>query len=72
MTVGLVGGLPRYLALPRGERSPSSEAYVAAAALIIGTVTAIVALVAIVLSSETAALLFGDLSREAWSGRSPR
>jgi O-antigen/teichoic acid export membrane protein len=64
VTVGLVGGLPRYLALPRGERSPSSEAYVAAAALIIGTVTAIVALVAIVLSSQTAALLFGDSSRE--------
>jgi O-antigen/teichoic acid export membrane protein len=64
VTVGLVGGLPRYLALPRDERSPTSEAYVAAAGLIVGTVTAIVALVALLLSEQTAALLFGDASRD--------
>jgi O-antigen/teichoic acid export membrane protein len=64
VTVGLVGGLPRYLALPRDERSPSSEAYVAAAGLIIGTVTALVALVALLLRDETASLVFGDAGRD--------
>ena len=34
VTVGLVAGLPRYLALPRKERDPESEGYGLAAALI--------------------------------------
>ncbi len=43
VTVGLVGGLPRYLALPARGRDPAPEGYLAAAALICGAATAVVA-----------------------------
>jgi O-antigen/teichoic acid export membrane protein len=64
VTVGLVGGLPRYLALPRDERSPTSEAYVAATGLIIGSATALVAIVVLLLPDSTASLLFGEAERD--------
>ena len=44
MLVGLVGGLPRYLALPAESHDPTSEAYLLAAVGICGAVTAVVGL----------------------------
>ena len=61
--VGLVGGLPRYLALPVSERGPTSEAYLLAAAGICGGATALVCVIALALPEATAALFFGSSTR---------
>ncbi len=62
--VGLVAGLPRYLALSSRERGPTSEAYLSAAFGICGGTTAAVAAVALALPEATASLFFGSSSRE--------
>jgi O-antigen/teichoic acid export membrane protein len=60
VTVGLVGGLPRYLALRREtEGHPSRGAYLLAAVGISATVTAVSVAVALLVPGPTAALLFG-------------
>ena len=60
VTVGLVGGLPRYLALRRDTNGhPSKGAYLIAALGISGTVTAASVAVALLAPDATAALLFG-------------
>ena len=61
--VGLVGGLPRYLALPAGERDPTSQAYLLAAIGICGVATAIVGSLALAVPDATAQLFFGSSSR---------
>ena len=60
VTVGLVGGLPRYLALPARGRGPAPEGYLAAAALICGAATAVVAGTALALPDLTARVFFGS------------
>ena len=65
VTVGLVGGLPRYLALPRDGSSPTSEAYLAAATLLVGLTTALPAGLALAFPEATAATFFGDADRIA-------
>jgi O-antigen/teichoic acid export membrane protein len=60
VTVGLVGGLPRYLAMPRDVDSPTSEAYLAAGWAIAGSATALACLVALTAPATTASLFFGD------------
>jgi O-antigen/teichoic acid export membrane protein len=60
VTVGLVGGLPRYLALRRQtEGHPSTGAYLLAAIGISGLVTAASVAVALLAPGATAAVLFG-------------
>ena len=61
--VGLVGGLPRYLAFPAGERDPTSQAYLLAAIGICGVATAIVGSLALAVPDATAELFFGSSSR---------
>jgi O-antigen/teichoic acid export membrane protein len=63
ITVGLVGGLPRYLALPAGERTPSAEVYLLAGFAICGSVAAVAAFLALAFESSTASLFFGESSR---------
>ncbi len=60
VTVGLIGGLPRYLALPRGQGDPSAEGYVAGAVLICGAAVVVAAGATLAVPSATAALFFGD------------
>ncbi len=60
VTIGLVGGLPRYLALPREEDDPSPEAYLASAFAICGLAVTAAAGAALVVPSITAAVFFGD------------
>ena len=60
VTVGLVGGLPRYLALPARERDPAPEGYLAAAVLICGAATAVAAGLALALPHLTARVFFGS------------
>ena len=61
--IGLVGGLPRYLALPAGERDPTSQAYLLAAIGICGVATAVVGSLALAVPKATAELFFGSSSR---------
>lgn len=63
VTVGLVGGLPRYLALPREGSSPTGESYLAAAAAIAGAATLLACVLASVTPAGTAGLFFGDSGR---------
>ena len=60
VTVGLVGGLPRAIALAGRPSSPAPEAYLAAAAAICGSVAAAAAALALLLPEATAAAFFGD------------
>lgn len=64
VTVGLVAGLPRYLALPRDHDSPAPEGYVVAAAVIMCAATALAAVLALALREPAAELLFGGPQRE--------
>jgi O-antigen/teichoic acid export membrane protein len=60
VTVGLVGGLPRYLALPREDGDPDPGAYLAAAALICWGATALAAGIALAIPGAVAELFFGS------------
>ncbi len=60
VTVGLVGGLPRYLAMRAVAGRPPDEAYLLAASAISGLVTALTAALALALPEPTARLLFDD------------
>lgn len=65
VTVGLVGGLPRYLALPREDESPTAEAYLGAATLICGAATGLACGAALMSPGATAELFFGDSESSA-------
>jgi O-antigen/teichoic acid export membrane protein len=60
VTVGLVGGLPRYLALPAERDDPSPGSYLLAAAAICWGATAIAVVVALAAPNQVAALFFGS------------
>jgi O-antigen/teichoic acid export membrane protein len=60
VTVGLVGGLPRYIALPREKGDPGPGAYLAAGALICWGATAAAAAISLAVPSKVAALFFGS------------
>jgi len=60
VTVGLVGGLPRYIALPREETDPRPGTYLAAGALICWGATLIAATLSLALPGAVAAIFFGD------------
>ena len=64
VTVGLMGGLPRYLSLPAEDGSPRPEAYLLAAVGICGGATLAAAALALVAPGATAELFFGSSSRE--------
>ena len=64
VTVGLVGGLPRYLALPKDGESPASEAYLLAAVGICGGASALVGGLALLFPGAAAALFFGSSARD--------
>lgn len=68
VTVGLVGGLPRYLALPRDQDGPTAEAYLGAAVLISGAATVLTAGLALALPGVTAEVLFGESERSELVG----
>lgn len=59
VTVGLVGGLPRAMALARGAEDPRPEPLLGAAFLICGAVAAICAALAIAFPDAAAAVFFG-------------
>jgi O-antigen/teichoic acid export membrane protein len=60
VTVGLAGGLPRYIALGRATAgAPTAQAYVAAAAIICALAVAVSAGFALLAPAVTAAALFG-------------
>ncbi len=61
--VGLVGGLPRYLALPRAERDPTREAYLLAAVAICGGATAVAGAITLAFPRAAAELFFGGADR---------
>lgn len=61
--VGLVAGLPRYLARASDQPAPTAEAYLLAALAICGGATTSVALLAVALPEATAELVFGSSSR---------
>ena len=61
--VGLVSGLPRYLALPADERGPSSGAYLLAGLGICIATTALVGVVALAIPDFVAGLFFGSSAR---------
>ena len=63
VTVGLVGGLPRYIALPGRPGGPSAGAYLIAGAAISAAATGVACAVALVFAEPTAALFFGDSGR---------
>jgi O-antigen/teichoic acid export membrane protein len=60
VTVGLVGGLPRYLALPREEGDPDPGSYLAAGALICWGATALAAGIALAIPKVVAGVFFGS------------
>jgi O-antigen/teichoic acid export membrane protein len=64
VTVGLIGGLPRYLALAGDAGRPGSEAYLLAAVTICGTAAAAVGGLALAFPEATAGLLFGRSARD--------
>lgn len=59
VTVGLVGGLPRYIALPREEGDPTPGSYLLAGALICWGATAIAVVVSLALPGVVATIFFG-------------
>ena len=60
VTVGLVGGLPRYIALRRDPSEPPAEGYLVAAVAICATAAAVTVAAALAFPEPTAGLLFGD------------
>jgi O-antigen/teichoic acid export membrane protein len=68
VTVGLVAGLPRYIALPRDEKTPTTEAYLLGGLIIGGAATLLVGGVALVFLNATASLFFGDPDRDELVG----
>jgi len=54
-----VGGLPRYLALPREETSPTPESYLTAGAAIVGAATLVACGAALASPGATATVFFG-------------
>jgi O-antigen/teichoic acid export membrane protein len=60
VTVGLVGGLPRYLALPAERDDPSPSAYLLAAAAICWGATAVAVVIALAFPGAVATLFFGS------------
>ncbi len=64
VTVGLVGGLPRYLALPKDDRTPASEAYLLAAVGICGSASALAGGLALAFPDAAAAVFFGNSGRD--------
>lgn len=60
VTVGLVGGLPRYIALPREEGDPRHGTYLAAGALICWGATAVAAALSLAVPGAVATVFFGD------------
>jgi O-antigen/teichoic acid export membrane protein len=59
VTVGLVGGLPRAMAVARGAEGPRDEALLGAALAICGVVAGACSVLAIALPDATAAVFFG-------------
>jgi O-antigen/teichoic acid export membrane protein len=60
VTVGLVGGLPRYIALPREEGDPGAGSYLLAGAMICWGTTAVAVAIALAAPAAVSALFFGD------------
>lgn len=60
VTIGLVGGLPRYLALPREKGDPGAESYLLAAATICWGATAVAVAVALAVPGAVASVFFGS------------
>lgn len=60
VTVGLVGGLPRYIALARQPGSPSADAFLTAGTVVSGAAVAVSAGLALAMPGPTARLFFGD------------
>lgn len=60
VTVGLVGGLPRYLALPREADDPGPGSYLLAGAAICWGATAVAVAVSLAAPGAVAAVFFGD------------
>lgn len=60
VTVGLVGGLPRYIALRQAESGPPPESYLVSATVISGVVTVASIAIALLIPGLTATLLFGS------------
>lgn len=65
VTVGLVGGLPRALALTRRGEGPRPEELLAAAAAICGTVAVAGAAIAVAIPGATAEVFFGGTASPA-------
>ena len=63
VTIGLIGGLPRYLALPRRADGPTSEAYLGGTIAISGAATLTACAVALIAPVPTAELFFGSGER---------
>jgi O-antigen/teichoic acid export membrane protein len=64
ITVGLIAGLPRYLALPARDDGPTSDAYLLAAITICGSAAALAAVAALAFPAATAELFFGSSERD--------
>lgn len=62
VTVGLVGGLPRYIALAHQPESPSAEAFLTVGALLSGAALAVSSGLALAMPELTARLFFGDMA----------
>lgn len=60
VTLGFMGGLPRYIALRTGPSSPPAEAYLTAAGGICGGVALATAALLLLVPSPIAAVFFGD------------
>jgi O-antigen/teichoic acid export membrane protein len=60
VTVGLVGGLPRYLALPREDGDPGPGSYLVAGAMICWGATAVAVALSLLAPGAVAAVFFGD------------
>lgn len=68
VTVGLVGGLPRYLALRETQTAPPAESYLAAAVGISAAAVAVAAAVPLAFPAAAARLFFGDPGATALVG----
>ncbi len=60
VTVGLVGGLPRYIALRHAQGGPPAESYLVSATVISGVVTVASIALALAIPALTATFLFGS------------
>lgn len=68
VTMGLVGGLPRYIALSEDPSVPRPESYLVAAAGISGAAVAVAVAAAHLFPAATASLFFGDAHAVALVG----